>query len=721
MRIEGIVKSTIFRSSETGYTVLRLDTEDGEITCVGPMPIFNKGDSLEIDGDFTFHDTYGEQIQVKSVKAKKPSDKKSIISFLSSGNIDGIGKKTADLIYKKFGNESLDILYEDPDRLLEISGIGKKKLKTIKKSIEATKKDRETLLFLEDLKLSPALSRKVLKQYGENTILQIKTNPYSLISDIRGVGFTLADQIARNMQIASDNPFRISAGLSYLLENEAQIKGSTCMREESLIKKALKLLGVEEEKIRACLLDNLLKNKLYLFEIEGENLVYTKSLYKAEKEVAFHIAGLKGEDYIFEIDMDDDFASFSKDQVTGIKEALSNMLLVITGGPGTGKTTIINAICQILDQNDLKYFLAAPTGRAAKRMQEASGREASTIHRLIGLRPDMPLPEYNEENPLPCDYLIVDEVSMVDIYLAQALLKAISDKTALILVGDSDQLASVGPGNFLKDLLATDVKSVRLKKIFRQAGLSNIVVNAHRINEGTYPLLNQEGKDFFFIDANEKNFMGTLEDLVKNRLPSFYKLDPIGDIQILSPTKKGLFGVTAINSHLQRVLNPREEKLMVGAKAFQEGDRVMQVRNNYDLYPINGKVDDPPGVYNGDMGIIQKLDLDLEEVQVLFYDGRLIKYRKEDLGDLELSYCVTIHKSQGSEFDCVVIPMMPASIMLLNRNLLYTGVTRAKKLLILIGKKDILKTMVDNTRADERLTKLSYRVGQMGEVFDGDL
>ena len=392
------------------------------------------------------------------------------------------------------------------------------------------------------------------------------------------------------------------------------------------------------------------------------------------------------------------------------------MLLVITGGPGTGKTTIIKAICNILNENNLKFNLAAPTGRAAKRMQESTENVAFTIHRLIGIKPESPIPEFNEENTLDCDYVILDEASMIDIKLMDKLLKALSSKTALILVGDHNQLPSVGAGNVLKDILDTDIKSVKLKKIFRQAKESNIVVNAHRINDGLYPILNQKNKDFFFINSNSKNFQNDLLDLVKNRLPNYYKLDPINDIQILAPSKKSLWGIVNINDLCQKELNKNPNLIKINNRIFKLGDKVMQVRNNYELESLNPD-DFDDGVYNGDIGRIIDIDKNMESLKVEFYDGNIVSYKKEDVKDLDLSYAITIHKSQGSEFDCVLIPMMPASFMLLNRNLLYTAITRAKKLVILLGEKKILKQMVRNNNESKRLTNLSFWIKELSEAL----
>ena len=712
MKLEGIVTNIRYRNDESGYSVMTLDTTDSDITIVGTMPFFNEGDRIEVVGDLIYHDKYGEQINVKNVRLKKPSDRESIIKYLASGNIKGIGKKTAEAIYDIFGKESLDILYKNPDKLLKVEGIGKKKLNDIKLSAEETRDSRKSLEFLQSLRISYNLSMKIYNKYGENTIDIVKSNPYKLIEDIKGIGFSMADNLARNMQMEANSPFRISAGLRYVIDYEADFNGHTSLEITYLIDEAARLLKADTNLIAAQIEADLLSGKLELVEIEEKSYVYSKSLYQAEKSVAMAIAKkIKGK-YEFDIEINEDLRIYSKEQKQAIKSAFCNMLLVITGGPGTGKTTIINAITTILDKNELSYALAAPTGRAAKRMQEATDSEANTIHRLVGIRPDMPIAEYNEENPIDKDYIIVDEMSMVDIFLMKSLLDAIGENTALILVGDSDQLPSVGPGNVLSDILNSNAKSIRLKKIFRQAGQSNIIVNAHRINEGNYPILNQPNKDFFFINTSANDFNKTLLQLIENRLPNFYKLDPIKDIEVLALSRKTAWGVDTINKSIQEALNKEKSFLKINDRIFKLHDKVMQVRNNYDLRAQNYVTNDD-GVYNGDIGIITNIDTDEESLEVEFDDGKIVKYKKEDIKDLDLSYAITVHKSQGSEFKCVIIPMMQVAPMLLTRNLFYTGVTRAKNLVVLLGDKRYVKKMVDNNRANVRNSNLTYWINEM--------
>lgn len=716
MKFEGIIKSIIYRNEENGYTVLSLQTSDSPITCTGIMPFFNENDQVVVEGELIYHDKYGEQINVESARIKKPSGKKAIISYLSSGNIESIGKKTAELIYEKFGDKSIDVVFNEAEKLLSIQGIGKKKLEKIKESTIEARDSREALLYLQGLNISFNLSNKIYKAYGDNTISIVKTNPYKLSEDISGIGFVMADNIAMNMQMKNDSKFRISAAISYILKNDAEMSGSCALKKEDLLNKTFDLIKVDKNRINEQINEDLLKSKIQIIKIGEDEFVYDRDIYKAEKSCAINLSRLQNEKYIFDVKINEDFDAFSKEQEIAIKEAFNNMLLVITGGPGTGKTTIIKAICNILNENNLKFNLAAPTGRAAKRMQESTENVAFTIHRLIGIKPESPIPEFNEENTLDCDYVILDEASMIDIKLMDKLLKALSSKTALILVGDHNQLPSVGAGNVLKDILDTDIKSVRLKKIFRQAQESNIVVNAHRINDGLYPILNQKNKDFFFINSNSKKFQNDLLDLVKNRLPNYYKLDPINDIQILAPSKKSLWGIVNINDLCQKELNKNPNSIKINNRIFKLGDKVMQVRNNYELESLNPD-DFDDGVYNGDIGRIIDIDKNMESLKVEFYDGNIVSYKKEDVKDLDLSYAITIHKSQGSEFDCVLIPMMPASFMLLNRNLLYTAITRAKKLVILLGEKKILKQMVRNNNESKRLTNLSFWIKELSEAL----
>lgn len=716
MNFEGIIKSIIYRNEENGYTVLSLETSDSPITCTGIMPFFNENDQVVVEGELIYHDKYGEQINVESARIKKPSGKKAIISYLSSGNIESIGKKTAELIYEKFKDDSIDVVFNETEKLLSIQGIGKKKLEKIKESTIEARDSREALLYLQGLNISFNLANKIYKTYTDNTISIVKTNPYKLSEDISGIGFVMADNIAMNMQMKNDSKFRISAAISYILKNDAEMSGSCALKKEDLLNKTFDLIKVDKNKINEQINEDLLKSKIQIIKIGEDEFVYDRDIYKAEKSCAINLSRLQNEKYIFDVKINEDFDAFSKEQEIAIKEAFNNMLLVITGGPGTGKTTIIKAICNILNENNLKFNLAAPTGRAAKRMQESTENVAFTIHRLIGIKPENPIPEFNEENTLDCDYVIVDEASMIDIKLMDKLLKALSSKTALILVGDHNQLPSVGAGNVLKDILDTDIKSVGLKKIFRQAQESNIVVNAHRINDGLYPILNQKNKDFFFINSNSKKFQNDLLDLVKNRLPNYYKLDPINDIQILAPSKKSLWGIVNINDLCQKELNKNPNSIKINNRIFKLGDKVMQVRNNYELESLNpDNFDD--GVYNGDIGRIIDIDKNMESLKVEFYDGNIVSYKKEDVKDLDLSYAITIHKSQGSEFDCVLIPMMPASFMLLNRNLLYTAITRAKKLVILLGEKKILKQMVRNNNESKRLTNLSFWIKELSEAL----
>ena len=715
MKIEGIVTNIIYRNEDNGYNIIVVQTSDSDITCVGTMPFYDEGDSVEVTGEFVYHDKYGEQINVSSIKLLKPTGKDAIVTYLANANIKGIGKKTANQIYNKFGEGAVDIVYNEPEKLSVIAGIGKKKIEDIKLTTEETKDLRNIMLYLQSLNISYNLAMKIYKLYGGDTIDIIKTNPYKLVDDISGVGFTMADNMARNMQIVSNSSFRISAGISHILNYESEFNGHTSLKLNYLVQKVSQLLKVKSEDVHGQIKKDSLSGKLYIVLINDDEYVYKSTLYKAEKYIAMALKQKKDSEYFFDVDMDEDLSAFSKEQQIAINEAFKNMLLVITGGPGTGKTTIINAIKKMLNKNDLSYAMLAPTGRAAKRIQESTGDEAYTIHRLLGIKPDENIAEYNEENPIDKDYIIVDEMSMVDIYLMKSLLSAIAPTTALILVGDSNQLPSVGPGNVLSDIIDTDIKTIRLKKIFRQGLESNIIVNAHKINNGEYPIVNESGKDFFFIEADRNNFNSILSNLVNERLPKFYGLDKIKDIQILCPSKKTQWGATSINENIQSILNPSTIELKINDRVFKKNDKVMQIRNNYDLVSENS-ITEAEGVYNGDIGFINQIDKEEERLEVEFYDGSIVNYKKEDIKDLDLSYAITIHKSQGSEFECVIIPMMQVAPMLLTRNLLYTGVTRAKKLVVLVGEKRIIKNMVDNNTSNKRYTNLSYWINEMENV-----
>ncbi len=715
MKIEGIVTNIIYRNEDNGYNIIVVQTSDSDITCVGTMPFFDEGDSVEVTGEFVYHDKYGEQINVSSIKLLKPTGKDAIVTYLANANIKGIGKKTANQIYNKFGEGAIDIVYNEPEKLSVIAGIGKKKIEDIKLTTEETKDSRNTMLYLQSLNISYNLAMKIYKLYGGDTIDIIKTNPYKLVDDISGVGFTMADNMARNMQIVSNSSFRISAGISHILNYESEFNGHTSLKLNYLVQKVSQLLKVKSDDVNDQIKKDSLSGKLYIVLINDDEYVYKSTLYKAEKYIAMALKQKKDSEYFFDVGMDEDLSAFSQEQQIAINEAFKNMLLVITGGPGTGKTTIINAIKKILNKNDLSYAMLAPTGRAAKRIQESTGDEAYTIHRLLGIKPDENIAEYNEENPIDKDYIIVDEMSMVDIYLMKSLLSAIAPTTALILVGDSNQLPSVGPGNVLSDIIDTDIKTIRLKKIFRQGLESNIIVNAHKINNGEYPIVNESGKDFFFIEADRNNFNSILSNLVNERLPKFYGLDKIKDIQILCPSKKTQWGATSINENIQSILNPSTIELKINDRLFKKNDKVMQIRNNYDLVSENS-ITAAEGVYNGDIGFINQIDTEEESLEIEFYDGSIVNYKKEDIKDLDLSYAITIHKSQGSEFECVIIPMMQVAPMLLTRNLLYTGVTRAKKLVVLVGEKRIIKNMVDNNTSNKRYTNLSYWINEMENV-----
>ncbi len=731
LEIEGVIEDVIFRNEENGYTVALLVTDQGELTIVGSTPFINIDETVKLRGEMVYHNTYGEQFSFDSMEAVIPTSLKGIRNYLSSGLIPNIGPETAKNIVDEFGHDSLDVIQYSPDKLLRVKGIGKKKLETIVEAFEDQREMRDTMVFLQQYNISVNYGVRIYKKYGPDTIKVLKENPYKLTEDIRGIGFKRADEIARNMGIEEDNPFRIMAGIKYSL-NQSTADGHCYMPREELIEEARRILNVEGPIIEEALRDLYMKDDIRPIEDEdGEILLYLRYLYEAEEAVSGNLitlASLGPDSRKMDIDREieaieeQEDLEFASRQKEAIRKSLESGLLVITGGPGTGKTTTINAIIKLYEDLDLKVTLAAPTGRAAKRMAEATGREAKTIHRLL---------EYsfmeeaymgfgkNEESQIETDVLIVDEASMIDILLMNSLLKAVKPDTNLILVGDIDQLPSVGPGNVLRDIIDSEVvELVRLDEIFRQSEESMIIVNAHRINKGDYPILNEKGKDFYFINrTREEEILENIIDLVDFRLPKYYKIDSLEDIQVLSPMKKGELGVNSLNDQLQKRLNPadknKKEKAF-GDSVFRVGDKVMQMKNNYDLeweIDFGGlRPEKGQGVFNGDMGIIKDMDLEDKTMEILFDDEKLVEYDFKQLDELSLAYATTVHKSQGSEFPVIIMPMSWGPPMLLTRNLLYTGITRAKKLVVLVGESRYMAQMISNNRISNRYSRLNNKL-----------
>ncbi|QEK11302.1 ATP-dependent RecD-like DNA helicase [Crassaminicella thermophila] len=727
VEIKGVLSEIIFKNDSNGYTVATVETEDEVVTVVGYMPILNTGETFAFSGKWIVHPTYGEQLEVASYRQVMPNTLEGIEKYLSSGIIKGIGPKLAKKIVESFGKETLDIMQYRPHLLTQVNGIGESKARKIVEAFKEQRELSEVMLFLGEYGISPNYAIKIYKQYKDKTIQFIQENPYRLADDIFGIGFKIADAIAKRMGIDPRSPYRVMCGTKYLL-TQYNLEGHTYTPREELIKQTAKILDVGEELVEDALVKLALNNEIHLENLEGEIVVFAMPYFYAESYVCKKLiemaqVSLKplSEDLDKEIQEIEEIEEIvlANNQRQAIKEAANNGVLVITGGPGTGKTTTINSIIKMFENHNLSIALAAPTGRAAKRMSEATGKEAKTIHRLL---------EYayieeagmdfgkNEEDPLPSDVVIIDEMSMVDIRLMKGLMKALLPGTRLILVGDVDQLPSVGAGNVLRDIIDSNViKVVKLDKIFRQAQESMIIVNAHRINKGEYPYINKKEKDFYFIKKkNQEHIVQTIKELCKERLPNFSDCDPIKSIQVLTPIKKGQAGMYQLNNHLQAILNPpspyKQEKEMKD-KIFRVGDKVMQMKNNYNLkWKTIDEEDEGEGIFNGDLGYIYKIDHEEKEMIVQFDEDKLVTYDFSQLDELELAYCITIHKSQGSEFPIVVMPIFWGPPMLLTRNLLYTAVTRAKELVVMVGLEASLKSMVDNHRIIQRNSGLGIRL-----------
>ncbi|NLN14730.1 MAG: ATP-dependent RecD-like DNA helicase [Tissierellia bacterium] len=729
--IEGIVEEVIFRNESNGYTVAKLNTSDGVITIVGNAPFINLDEMVEIEGDWVYHDRFGEQFNFNRIKTTLPSTLKGIENYLSSGLIPHIGPKTAKKIVDRFGMDSLDIIQYNPERLKEIPGIGHKKLEKITKAFEDHRELREIMVFLQQYGITVNNGIKIYKKYGRETVKIISENPYRLSEDIHGIGFKTADNIAKKMGVHNESPFRVEAGLKYIMMNSGG-DGHCYLPKEELVNKAVKLLGVDAEAIEDAIRILALRQNFHIVKEDDATHIYYMPYHVAENNVARKIIELSRVDF-GQLDLDIEEAIkkieeeegiyFGNKQVEAIKESIKNGVVIITGGPGTGKTTTINAIIKIFEDLGLKVVLAAPTGRAAKRMTETSGRESQTIHRLLEysfMDSDEEMAfSRDEDSPIDGDVVIIDEASMIDILLMNSLLKAIDPGTRVIFVGDVDQLPSVGAGNVLKDLMDSGcIRVVKLDEIFRQAEESMIIVNAHRINKGELPILNEKDKDFFFI--SEKDSLKTLDtiiSLVRERLPSYYSLDPIKDIQVLTPMKKGDVGINSLNKHLQAALNPRDKskaEKQVGDQIYRVGDKVMQIKNNYKLkWKILNEgiiIEEGEGVFNGDLGYITEIDEEENTLTVLFDEEKEVVYEFSDLDEIRLSYAITVHKSQGSEFPVVVMPIHWGPPMLLTRNLLYTAITRARELVVLVGDLKYLNMMINNNRITKRYSSLDKKI-----------
>lgn len=731
--LTGYVEHIVFRNAENGYTVMNFAGEEDEMTCVGTFSVISEGMYLKLRGEYVDHPTYGVQMKVESFEEQAPEDIQSIERYLGSGAIKGIGAALAARIVRRFKEDTFRIIEEEPERLAEIKGISERKAMEISSQVEEKRELRQAMIFLQKYGISINLAVKIYHKYGSEIYSILQENPYRLADDIQGVGFKIADEIASRVGIRTDSDFRIRSGIQYALQ-QASGEGHTYLPKEELTKRTARLLEIEPEYIEKHYMDLAMERKIILKETNGMVKVFASSYYLMEANTAAMLAELdirydvpvrEMEDRIRRIENSSGM-ELDELQKQAVQEAVQNGLFVLTGGPGTGKTTTINTIIRYFELEGMDIYLAAPTGRAAKRMSETSGYEAKTIHRMLELNGGVEETagfERNESNPLGADVVIVDEMSMVDISLMHSLLKAIVPGTRLILVGDANQLPSVGPGSVLRDIIESGkYQVVRLNKIFRQASQSDIVVNAHKINEGKEVILDNKSRDFFFLKRYDADvIISVVIQLIKQKLPKYVDAKPF-DIQVLTPMRKGLLGVERLNRILQQYLNPKDAKKAeheVGDRIFREGDKVMQIKNNYQLeWEVRSKyglaIDKGLGVFNGDMGIVRQINDFAQTVTVEFEEGKMVEYAYKGLDELELAYAITIHKSQGSEYPAVVIPLLHGPKMLMNRNLLYTAVTRARKCVTLVGDETVFEQMEHNVTEQVRYSGLIDRIWEQG-------
>ena len=743
MVLKGYLEHFLFRNEDNGYTVFNLAMEKEDVICVGSFKSIEQGETLELTGEFVSHNIYGEQFKVEDYKIIPPEDRVAMERYLGSGAIKGLGEALAKRIVKAFGNDTFRIIEEEPERLTEIKGISERKARDIAVQMMEKKDLREAMLFLQKYGISNTLAIKIYKEYGLDIYSVLKENPYKMAEDITGIGFKIADEIAKKAGIKTDSDYRIRSGLLYTLL-QAVSEGHSYLPVNVLKERAGLLLGVPAEVMEAQL-SNLAMDKKIMLKTYGEVVhAYATSMYFAEQSIArklweLNIPFIEDEKKVAEkLDRLQDVSGIELDdlQKRAVVESVCNGVFVLTGGPGTGKTTTINAMIRYFESEGLEFYLAAPTGRAAKRMTETTGYEAKTLHRLLeltGRAEDKDNAvfragfEKNEENPIEADVVIVDEMSMVDLFVFQALLKALIPGTRLIMVGDVNQLPSVGPGQVLRDVIESGCFNVvMLETIFRQAKESDIVVNAHKIYKGQQILLDNKSSDFFFMERRDNaNVEKTMVDLVRDRLPKYVQ-GSSQDVQVLTPMRKGPLGVEGLNPLLQRALNQESKnknEIEVGNTLFREGDKVMQIKNNYQLEweivsKYNIPIDKGLGVFNGDIGTVVSIDVINKEMSVEFDDKRRVQYNYETLEELELAYAITIHKSQGSEYPAVVLPILTGPRMLFNRNLLYTAITRAKRCVTIVGSSEMVGRMIENISEYQRFTSLQIAIKQMEELYE---
>lgn len=720
-KIIGTVSEIIYRNPDNGYTVCELETDNDTVTATGYMPYVGIGERLEMCGIWVSHRDYGRQFKAESYETLLPTDEDAILDYLSSGTIAGIGAKTAKNLVAHFGAQTLDIMLTDPERMTEIKGISPGRAKKIADSFAEVQSVQGIMVFLNKFGVGAQVAMRVHKTLGADAVGRIKQNPYILAESVEGIGFKTADEIAFSQGMPKNSPVRIRHGVKYLLNTAAYSMGHTYLPRAELEAEAEKILSVTHEEAANGIDELAASGEVKLSDgrctlmtfFSAETYVARRLLSMSVTEPKYTVSPEEAEEYITRADTDT-ARPLTDEQRAAIKICLSHSAAVITGGPGTGKTTVIRAILELFEELKLSVVLAAPTGRAAKRIGEVTGEEAKTLHRLLGMKPDGGNEGkflHNEANPLDADVIIADEASMIDIHLMNALLRAIKPGAKLILCGDADQLPPVGPGNVLRDILSSGaVASVSLSHIFRQAQKSLIVVNAHRINNGEMPLLTEKNRDFFFLPRqNADDILETITELYAKRLPKSYKLDPIARVQVLSPSRKGTAGTVALNRELQYAVNPPDmlkTEHKYGNTVFRTGDKVMQIKNDYDIVWMRENGEVGSGIFNGDIGIIASISLKDKTMNIIFDDDREVEYPFQNLDRLELAYAVTVHKSQGSEFPIVIIPAASFAPMLMERNLLYTAVTRARTMVIMVGSPGCISKMVNSGARQERYTSL---------------